>query len=135
MFAHLNNILYKKQPDTDLVNLNEDKEFQPFLIQRWCTMYSTSVTSLVNDSTNRYWKIYENNKDWYAALDSIIPTCRFKKISYIKKTKKEIVKKSNETILKVANNLEISSREVNQYIEYFNLILPKQNDEKHTTQS
>jgi len=128
MFTHLNNILYKKHPDKELTSINEDKEFQPFLIQRWCTMYSTSITSLVNDTTNRYWKILENNKDWYAALDTVIPTCRFKKISYIKKTKKEAVKKSNETLLKIASNLEISSREVSQYIEQFNLKIP--NEEK-----
>jgi hypothetical protein len=132
MFTHLNNILYKKHSDKELVNINEDKEFQPFLIQRWCTMYSASITSLVNDTTNRYWRVLENNRDWYSALDTVIPTCRFKKISYIKKTKKEVIKKSNEVVLKVANNLEISSREVNQYIEYFNLTLPKQNEEKPT---
>lgn len=127
MFDYLNKILYKAK-ESDISNLNEDKEFQPFLIQRWCTMYSTSITSLVNDTTNRYWKILENNKDWYAALDTVIPTCRFKKISYIKKTKKEAVKKSNETLLKIASNLEISSREVSQYIEQFNLKIP--NEEK-----
>ena len=127
MFDYLNKILYKAK-ESDISNLNEDKEFQPFLIQRWCSMHSTPVAQIINDTTNRYWKILENNKDWYAALDTVIPTCRFKKISYIKKTKKEAVKKSNETLLKIASNLEISSREVSQYIEQFNLKIP--NEEK-----
>ena len=129
MFTHLNNILYKKQPETELTNINEDKEFQPFLIQRWCSMHSAPIASLVNDTTNRYWKTYENNREWYTALNTVIPNCRYKKFSYIKKAKKETVKKSNETILKIASNLEISSREINQYIEQFNLKIP--NDEKH----
>jgi len=130
MFDSINRILYKtKGFNTD--NINESKEFQPFLIQRWCTMYSAPITHIINETTNRYWNTFENNKDWFIALDTIIPACKFKRISYIKKTKKETVKKNNEVILKVANNLEISSREVNQYIEQFNLKLP--NEEKSTT--
>jgi len=127
MFDHLNSILYKKNKE-HIDTINENKDFQPFLIQRWCSMYSTSICSLVNETTNRYWKSYENNSDWYTALNTVIPTCKFKRFNYIKKTKKETVKKSNEVVLKVANNLEISSREVNHYIEYFNLKLP--NEEK-----
>ena len=130
MFDHLNSILYKKNKEP-IDTINENKDFQPFLIQRWCSMYSTSICSLVNETTNRYWKSYENNSDWYTALNTVIPTCKFKRISYIKKTKKDTVKKSNEVVLKIANNLEISSREVNQYIEQFNLKLP--NEERLNT--
>jgi len=130
MFDHLNKILYKAK-ESDISNLNEDKEFQPFLIQRWCSMHSTPIAHIVNETTNRYWGCYENNKDWYIALKTIIPSCKFKRISYIKKTKKEVIRKNNENVRKVANNLEISIREVNQYIEQFNLKIP--NEEKSTT--
>jgi len=130
MFDHLNKILYKAK-ESDISSLNEDKEFQPFLIQRWCSMHSTPVAHIVNETTNRYWGCYENNKDWYIALKTIIPSCKFKRISYIKKTKKEVIKKNTENVRKVANNLEISIREVNQYIEQFNLKIP--NEEKSTT--
>jgi hypothetical protein len=130
MFDSINRVLYKTK-GYDTSNINEDKEFQPFLIQRWCSMHSTPIAHIINETTNRYWNTLENNKDWFIALDTIIPTCKFKRISYIKKTKKEIVKKSNETLQKIANNLEISSREVNQYIEQFNLKIP--NEEKSTT--
>jgi len=130
MFDYLNKILYKAK-ESDISNLNEDKEFQPFLIQRWCSMHSTPVAQIINDTTNRYWGCYENNKDWYVALKTVIPNCKFKRISYIKKSKKEAIKKNTENIRKVANNLEISVREVNQYIEQFNLQIP--NEEKSTT--
>ena len=129
MFTHINRILYKTK-DTDITNINEDKEFQPFLIQRWCTMHSTSIAHIINETTNRYWITMETNKDWFVALDTIIPACKFKRFSYIKKTKKE-AKKDVKTIQNIANNLEISSREVSQYIEQFNIKLP--NEEKSTT--
>jgi len=131
MFDQLNSLLYKQKVGVDTDSINENKEFQPFLIQRWCTMYSTSITTILNETTNRYWNVYENNSDWYAALDTIIPKCKFKRLSYIKKTKKETVKKNTANITKIANNLEISSREVNLYIEQFNLKIP--NEEKSNT--
>jgi len=130
MFDHLNKILYKSK-ESDISNLNEDKEFQPFLIQRWCSMHSTPIAQIVNDTTNRYWGCFENNKDWYIALKTVIPTCKFKKISYIKKAKKEADSATNPSVQKVANNLEISSREVSLYIQQFNLLIP--NEKKSTT--
>ena len=129
MFNAINRILYKNK-EFDISSVDVDKEFQPFLIQRWCSMHSTPITQLINDTTNRYWNNLENNRDWFIALDTIIPVCKFKRISYIKKTKNDNNRRNN-SVLKVATNLEISSREVNQYIEQFNLKIP--NEEKSTT--
>jgi len=130
MFDYINKILYKGK-ESDISNINEDKEFQPFLIQRWCSMHSAPVAQIVNDTTNRYWKNLESNKDWYVTLKTILPACKFKRISYIKKAKKDASNKSTATLQKIANNLEISEREVSLYIEQFNLKLP--NEEKSTT--
>jgi hypothetical protein len=130
MFDYLNSILYKKS-DIDFNTVNEDKEFQPFLVQRWCSMYSPAISNVINETTNRYWKVYGNNSEWYATLNSIIPACKYKRINYLKKTKKDIKNKSGSNIQKIATNLEISTREVNLYIEQFNLKIP--NEEKHTT--
>jgi hypothetical protein len=60
-------------------------------------------------------------------LHGVIPKTRFKRISYIKK-KKDTESKTvqKQTVQKVANNLEISSREVSSYIEQFNLQLPNE---------
>ena len=129
MFNAINRILYKNK-EFDISSVDVDKEFQPFFIQRWCSMHSTPITQLINDTTNRYWNNLENNRDWFIALDTIIPVCKFKRISYIKKTKNDNNRRNN-SVLKVATNLEISSREVNQYIEQFNLKIP--NEEKSTT--
>jgi hypothetical protein len=128
MFNYLNSILYKNK--ADIQNLNEDAEFQPFLMQRWCTMHSTEVTTLVNETTNRYWSVLDDKKTWYAALDTVIPRCKFKKIAYLKKTKKDLDGKEREYIQKIANSLEISSRELINYIKENDLEikLSKNND-------
>ena len=131
MFEYLNAILYKSNKNGSiLTNVEESKDFQPFLIQRWCSMHSTSVAHIVNETTNRYWSTLEGNTMWYSAMDTIIPKCSFKKISYIKKNKKEASAKETEYIQKIANSLEISSRELINYIRENNLEikLPKTND-------
>lgn len=129
MFEYLNKILFKtKTPDTSTIN--EVKEFQPFLIQRWCSMYSPQVSNLVNQTSNRVWPVLENNAMWFNYLHGIIPNSKFKRVTYIKK-QKDKDNTNKQAIKVVANHLEISAREVNQYIELFNLQLP--NEKKHTT--
>lgn len=131
MFNYLNSILYKstKNP-VDLTTLREETNFQPYLLQRWCSMHSTSVAIIVNETTNRYWSVLNDNSMWYISLNTVLPRCSFKKINYFKKVKNETVTKERETIQKVANSLEISSRELITYIETFNIKInsPKNND-------
>lgn len=126
MFEHLNKILFKTKASID-ENLNEDSEFQPYLVHRWCSMYSAEIASLLNQTSNLHWSTLQNNTEWFVYLDSVIPRTRFKRINYIKKKKETLVTKDRKQILlKVANKLEISSREVSQYIEQFNLQLPNE---------
>ena len=133
MFDDINSILYKKNTAAALESIDQKAEFQPFLVQRWCSMHSPPLAYILNETTNRYWKSLESNKEWYIAFDTVIPLCKFKRISYIKKAKKENLKKNNENIEKIADNLEISAREVNLYIELFDLKLPT--NEKYNQQT
>lgn len=128
MFNYLNSLLYKSK--VDIASINESNDFQPFLIQRWCSMHSTAISTLINETTNRYWPVLEDKHTWYVALDTVIPKSRFKKITYLKKNKKEIDVKEKEYIAKIASTLEISSREVINYIRDNNLKinLPKSNE-------
>lgn len=130
MFNYLNSILYKSNTNVNLYKINEDSTFQPFLMQRWCTMHSAAVTTICNETSNRYWSVLETNKEWYALLTTTIPKCNFKKIAYHKKTKNEANTKEKDYIQKVATSLEISSRELISYIKDNNLKinLPKTND-------
>jgi|APCry1669190156_1035279.scaffolds.fasta_scaffold02853_3 hypothetical protein len=132
MFEYLNKILFKTK-GLDTSNIDEVKEFQPYLIQRWCSMYSPQVSNLVNQTSNRVWPVLDNNTAWFNYLHGVIPACKFKRTSYIKKKKEtESVTNSKQAVKTLANHLEISAREVNQYIELFNLKLP--NEKKPTTQ-
>jgi len=126
MFDYINKVLYKtKGPDTS--NIKESEEFVPYMVQRWCSMYSPQIASLINCTSNRLWSALDDKELWFNYMHGVIPPCKFKRISYIKKKKDtESVAKNKETVLKVANSLEISSREVSQYIEQFNLQLPNE---------
>lgn len=126
MFDLLNKILFKtKSPDTS--NIDENSDFQPYLIQRWCSMHSLELTTLLNQTSNVQWSTLENNTDWFTYLHGVIPKTKFKHIVYIKKKKDNEIKQiQKQTLQKVANNLELSSREVSLYIEQFNLQLPNE---------
>lgn len=93
-------------------------------------MHSTALTHIVNETTNRYWPALDSNSMWYASLNTVIPKVNFKKIAYIKKPKKDLDSKEKDYILKIANSLEISSRELINYIQDGNLTinLQKTND-------
>jgi len=129
MFEYINKILYKTKGSAD--NVEQSEEFQPFLVQRWCSMYSPQISDIVNQTSNRVWTVLDKEM-WFKYLNGILPACKFKRINYIKKKKDTETKAANkQSVTKLANYLEISSREVNLYIEQFNLQLP--NEKKHTT--
>ena len=119
MFEHINSILYKSKAK----ELGADSEFQPFLVQRWCSMHSAPLTTIINETSNKYWSILEDNTMWYTMLTTSLPKCNFKRIEYIKKSKKEEQSISKNALQKVANNLEISSRELKYYVDNFNIDL------------
>lgn len=129
MFNYLNGILYKSTKITDISE--SDPDFQPYIVQRWCTMHSSHLTHIVNETTNKYWQVLDSKTAWYRLLDTTIPRCSYKKITYFKKSKKEDSNNEKSNLLKIANNLEISSRELINYMENFNLAINtnKNNDQ------
>lgn len=119
IFEYLADIINKKS-GTLLDDSEQEKEFIPFLIQRWLSMYSSTFLGLVNCSTNTYWRVFENKQEWYKYFLAIIPRDNNnKRIAYIKKVKKESTSKGidKEHVKFLAERLEISQREVNQYIQ------------------
>lgn len=127
LFDYLNSILYKsKKIESETVD--SDPEFVPFMIQRWCSMHSPEIATVVNMTGNRYWSVMDNKGMWFDFYNTIIPRTSFKRSNYIKKKKDEKTVKNSENIQKVAECLEISVREINEYVENFNLDIP--NDKK-----
>jgi hypothetical protein len=112
LFDYLNNILYDKEKEL----LEENNEFVPFLIQRWLSMHSPEVAYILNETTNRYWAALGDKQDWYNMLMTQLPRVKFKKLQYIKKPK-ETNSKDDELVKRLADNMEISQREVRLLLE------------------
>ena len=96
----------------------EEKEFVPFMVQRWLSFYSNSFANLVNISSNRLWKAVDNKQLWYKLFLGVIPQERIKRIKYIKKDSDQKNKKiDSEVIDYLAERSRLSKREVKQYIQ------------------
>ena len=128
LFKFLNDILYKKKGDL-LRKPDDEAEFQPYIIQRWLSMYSPGIANLLNNTTNRLYNTFETKEDWYKTFSTILPRVSFKKIKYIKKVRvdksKEDIEK-DELIESVAQSLEISKREVRYYMDEFGIDFVKE---------
>lgn len=122
LFDILTDILHKKQGNI-LQTVENEAEVSPYMLNRWLSMYSPDVTKIVNVTNNRWWSTFQNKQDWYKFNLCVLPRCRFKKIEYLKKGTS--VKKSEEDdgiiFQSIANNLELSVREVKSYIEENNI--------------
>jgi len=122
IFNYLSNILFtKKQPKID--DISQSGDYQPFLINRWCSMLNKQTASIVNQTSNMLYMVLENKTDHYRFLHYILPRERFKKINYIKKVKND---NNNDDILhKMAKRLELSKREINLYSQQLKIDLTK----------
>tara|TARA_Y100000310_G_C20697677_1_gene826873 strand:+ start:2266 stop:2670 length:405 start_codon:yes stop_codon:yes gene_type:complete len=114
IFDFINDILYRKKGNL-LDNIDDESSFNLYMINRWTSMYSTSVTKIINLTTNRYYSIFDTKKEMYNFLVRMLPKVNFRRIHYIKKKpKSENVDK--EVIKQLAKSLELSEREISYYI-------------------
>ncbi len=118
-FFQLQNKLFysnkSKQPEP--LDSEGEQAFVPFLFNRWLTMYSKDTVGFVNETLNKYCGIFDTDKQkTYKMYYNLIPRLKFKRISYIKKVKKD-KKNHNETEqLKMnAKNKNMSVRELEIY--------------------
>jgi DNA primase catalytic subunit len=113
IFDIISNIITTKNKAD--ISVEEEREYQFFLINRWLSMHSGEFASLVNETTNKYWSCLSKD-ELNKLLINTVPRQRYKKIDYIKKIKKEKTKE-DETIEMLAKNLEVSQREIKMYSE------------------
>lgn len=116
IFQFLNDILTSKQGNL-LGNVDDENFYQPFLVNRWISFYSPLMTRLINNTVNRYWPILQHKQDHYRFLVSVLPQVPQKRIIYIKKVKPEKEKDYSHVIAMLAQNLQMSQREVTMYVE------------------
>ncbi|MDD4109959.1 MAG: hypothetical protein PHS54_00235 [Clostridia bacterium] len=118
IFDQLKDIIVDKQNRLS-ENIDDEKEFIPFMMQRWLSFYSPQFAQIVNYSTNMLWKAIDEKGVWYKLFTGIIPRSRFKNIKYIKKNKEEKtkIKIDKEVVTYLAERFELSRKEIQAYLE------------------
>ncbi len=124
IFTYLSNILYKKS-DKVFSNIDSEDTYNHYMMCRWLSMHSPQVAKLVNETANWLYPIFNTKEESYKFLNTIIPYQNFRRINYIKKNKKNTEKKGEDIADIIAQNMEISKREVNLYVKQLNLNLEK----------
>lgn len=115
IFNYVDSVLFSKKK---LNTINEgETQFSLYMLNRWCSMYSPDIAQIINETTNRYTKAVTLKQDQYQFSYNILPKCKKRKIDYLKKNKTEMEKKENNSKV-ISKNLEISEREVLNYIDF-----------------
>ena len=115
IFTFINDILFYKKGNL-LDNIDDESQFNGYMINRWLSMYSPQAATIINHTTNRYYSIFDTKRDNYQFLISIMPKSKPYRINYIKKTHKDAQDKNKDAIKLLADNLQISQREIKFYI-------------------
>ena len=119
IFNYIDSVLFSKQK---LNKLNEDEtQFNLYMLNRWCSMYSPDITQIINETTNRHKEVFSLKQDQYNYILNILPKVKKRKINYIKKIKSEEIKE-DENIAITAKCSELSQREIKQYIDLYNQV-------------
>lgn len=123
IFDYINDILYHKKGDL-LSNVEHESGYNPYMINRWLSMYSPQIANLINLTSNRLYSVFETKSESYKFLLKILPKSKPRRIGYIKKVKKE-KKDELDVIETLASSLELSKREINLYIKESNTDLER----------
>ena len=94
IFQYLNSILFSKKKID--MNCDDESQFNLFMVNRWTSMYSKEMNEYVNETTNKYWNLFDDKISQFNYVYSVFPRLKFKKLNYLKKIKKE--KKTKEEI-------------------------------------
>jgi hypothetical protein len=124
IFSLLKDIITNKKGD--LIKHEEDEnEFQPYLVSRWLSMHTPQTARMLNETVNKHYNVYEEKQMWYKMFIDLIPKQNMGRIKYIKKVKKEKSVDRKKALKMIADSLELSTREVEQYIEQYDIDVDK----------
>lgn len=120
IFSYIDSVLFNKRK---LNTINEgETQFNIYMVDRWCSMYSPDITQIINETSNIYGKMFSTKQEQYEFLLNILPKTKKTKINYLKKIKEEKTEE-NSDIQYIAKSLELSKREINEYITILNPIV------------
>lgn len=108
LFDVLNSILYTKKRLE--LNLEDENIFIPYMINRWVSMYNGDLAVFINNFFNKVLP-FESKDSCYNFYYNLCPKLKFKKLAYIKKSKKE---GEEETLPK---REFLSERELKMYVD------------------
>lgn len=92
IFDILSSLLFTKKPIE--LNLENEKEFNLFMVSRWISMHSPEKAALINSTTNKWWSLFDTKQEQFDFLMHLLNKSKYKKIDYIKKAAKQ--KKADE---------------------------------------
>jgi hypothetical protein len=119
IFKLIDFTLKKKKIDTSNLQI---KNF--YLLNRWLSMSDINICFIINSITNR-WILKTNEIDLLKFYRVFLPK-NYKNISYIKK-KTQTKELKNTDLNKIANNFELSTREIEIYEEMVDFLNEKNN--------
>ena len=114
IFTYIDSLLFDKSYKSS-VNY-EETQYNNFMVNRWCSMYSTDISEIINQTVNRTWSQVVSKEDHYKFLLYLLPKQKRRKIEYLKKIKAVPVKKEDNNFDAIlAKNKELSIREIQLY--------------------
>lgn len=130
-FETLNNILFEKD-SSKITDVDALEQFSPYMINRWCSMYSSDMCHIVNETTNRYHRLFDDKETMYKMYINLLPHVNKRYIKYIKKKKqdKSETVDQDEQIDLLSRTLELSKREISNYIQHDSKHRSTNTDEK-----
>jgi hypothetical protein len=117
IFDCLNDILFTKRGKL-MQNVDDESNFNQYMINRWSSMYSPAMALLVNNTVNWLYSAFETKQQYYRFVSRVFPRLQNKRIHYIKKKKPEETDKDPDNVKLLAKRLELSQREIKSYYEF-----------------
>ena len=115
-FQLQNKLFYSKKDKAEDLDAEGEQAFVPFMFNRWLSFYNNDMSVFTNETFNRFGTIFDDNQQAYRLYYYLIPRLKWKKISYIKKKKKE---EQEIDLTMIAKNRNMSIRELKTYIKDF----------------
>jgi hypothetical protein len=97
IFQYLNSLLYSKKKID--MNCDDESQFNLFMVNRWTSMYSKELCEYINETSNKFWNLFDDKGNQYNYLYNLIPKLKYRKINYLKKIKKDKKKKEEKQLI------------------------------------
>ena len=118
IFDCLNDILFTKRGKL-LQNVDDEPNFNQYMINRWTSMYSPQMAQLVNNTVNWLYGVFETKQQYYQFVSKVFPRVQRKRIHYVKKAKPQD-KPELENVELLAKRMQLSTIEIQMDINQSN---------------